>query len=49
MSYLWLYGMCFTSSFERFKKFNLEFTDINVFYLKVGHDKFKKNVGILSC
>ena len=43
MSYFWLYGMYYASSFERFKKFNLESIDINVFYLKVAYDKFKKN------
>ena len=43
MSYFWLYGMHCASSFERFKKFNLESIDINVFYLKVAYDKFKKN------
>ena len=42
-SYFWLYGMYYGSPFERFKKFNLEFIDINVFYLKVVYDKFKKN------
>ena len=51
MSHFWLYGILYlyTFSFERFKKFNLEFIDIIWFYLKIVHDKFKKNAGMSSC